>query len=136
MGRERCLGAPQPAVALVATFHTVLPMPRCLTCLSVAARAPTTSAAPPETSMTLSAVLLEEAAPKPKVFLQEVTPSSLPSQQVGFRTCSATLPPYMAVSLIAQRSSKHCLCLTTLFSVPARSSLTSKELMTVLERVT
>lgn len=119
-----CLEAPQPAAALVATFHTVPPTLRCLTCLSAAVRALTTLAAPPENPMTLLEALLEEAAPKPKVSLQGVTPSSLRSQRVGFRT----LPPRLSVSLIAETS-------TTVLSMPARSSVTLKELMTVLETV-
>lgn len=129
---ERCLEAPRPAAALVVTFHTVLPMPHCLTCLSVPARALTTSAAPPEIHMTPSAALLEKAAPKPKVFLQGVTPSSLLSQQVGLRICSST--PRLSVFLIAQTSRKYSLFLKTVFSVPARSSLTLKGLMILLER--
>lgn len=135
MGRGKCLEAPQRAVALAATFHTVPPMPHYLTCLSVPVRALTTSAAPPETLMTRWAVPLEEAALKPKVFLQGVTPSSLLPQQPAFRRGSATLLPRLSVFLIAQRSSKHSLCHKTVFSVPARSSLTLKGLMIVLERV-
>lgn len=103
MERERRLEAPQPAVALAAISHTVPPTLHCLTCLSVPARALTTSAAPPETLMNLSAVLLEEV-PLPKVFLQGVTPSSLLSRQLEFRICSAILPPRLSVSLIAQTS--------------------------------
>lgn len=132
MERERCLEAPRPAVAQAATFHTVPPTLHCLTCLSVPARALTTSAAPPETPMTPSAVLQEEAVHKPKVFLQGVTASSLLSRQVGFR---ATLPPRLSVSLIVQTSSKRSLCLTTVLSVPARSSVTLKGLTTVLQRL-
>lgn len=132
MESERCLEAPRRAAAQAATSHTVPPTLRCLTCLSVPARAPTTSAAPQETPRTPSAVQLEGAAHKPKVFLQGVTPSSLLSRQVGFRIHLAVLPPRLSVSPIAQTSSKHSP--TTVFSAPARSSLTLKGLTTVLER--
>lgn len=132
--RERRPEVPQPAVALVATFHTVPPMPHYPICLLVPVRALTTSAAPSETPRTPSAVLLEEAAPKPKVFLQGVIPSSLRSHQVGI--CSTTCrTPHLSVFLIVQTSSRHSLCLTAVFSAPAWSSLTLKGLVTVLERV-
>jgi len=133
--RERCLEAPRPAVALVATFRTAPPALHCLTCLSVPVRALTNSAASPETPTSPSAALLEEAAHKPKVILQGVTPSCLSSQRAGFRRCSSTLPARLSVSLITETSSQHALCHTTVFSVPARSSLTLKGLMKVLETV-
>lgn len=140
-GRESCPEAPRPAVALVATFHTVPPMPHCLTCLSVPVRALTTSAARPETSKTPLVVLLEEAAPKPKVFLQGVTHWSLPAetlhllpQQVS-SISSSTIRCCPSVFQITQTQIKHSLCLTTVSSVLARSSLTLKGLMTVLARV-
>lgn len=128
MERERCLKAPRLAVARVATSHTVPPTLHCRTCLSVPARALTTSAAPPEIPTTPSAVLSEEAAHKPKGFLQGVTLSSLLSRQVVFRL---TRPPRLSVSLIAQTPSKNLLCLTTVPSAPARSSLSLKGLMKV-----
>lgn len=130
--RERCREAPRPAVALVVTFHTVPPMPRCLTCLSVPVRALTISAAPPEIPMTLLAALLEEAAPEPKVFLQGVTLSHDLFRQMGFRTCSSIQPPHLSVFLIALISHSHSLHQTTVYSVPARSLLTLKGLMTAL----
>lgn len=132
MESERCLEAPRRAAAQAATSHTVPPTLRCLTCLSVPARALTTSAAPRETPRNPTAVLLEEAAHKPKVFLQGVTPSSLLSRQAGFRIRLAGLPPHLSASPIAQASSRHSP--TTAFSAPARSSLTLKGLTTVLER--
>lgn len=96
--RERCLEAPRPAVAQVATFHTVPPTLRCLMCHSVLVRVLTTSAASPETLRSPSAVPREQAAHKPKVPLQGVTASSLLFPQVAFR---ASVPPRLSVSLIA-----------------------------------
>lgn len=114
-GRGRCLEAPRSAVAPAATSPTVPPTPRCLTCLSVPARVPTTSAAPPGTPTTPS------AAPNP-----EATASSRLPQPAAFRL---RLPPRPSVSPTAQKSSSRWRCQA------ARSSLTLKGLMTVMERL-
>lgn len=119
-GRGRCPEAPRSAAAPAATSHTVPPTPRCPTSLSAAARVATTSASPPGTPTTPS------AARKPKVLLWEATASSPLPQPAAFRR---GLPPRPSAPPAAQKGSKRWPCQA------ARSSLTLKGLMTVLERM-